>query len=367
MSDIYVPPPDDLFRDLTPEIPPEVKPTASPNINPPYISTELVITGSTRSLPSRFESASQQPSQSQSQETTPNTTRKWRARVVKTVILAALSVVVVNDQGEDNFKYVGGQLLEKVSGVFAGNKGSQEKPKSDANTTDVEEVSTISIVPSLSPSAAADAEAEPEPTPTEPPEVAQEPEEVCYTVTDQSGKKIEGNYFHKSGNQTYPWENSPEGIRFAANHEYDSIDLDLRLTKDKVEVNTHDAQPMMQGGFYDPLGKIPKGTRINEMTFEQVSRLKNRDGQSRIYAFDKMVEVVAKNNLNISLDLKQPSLTKSLDDIVSTLNKNNVKAYVKADATIKALSKTLTEARKYGLSSRGTKGSQAWKPARSNC
>jgi hypothetical protein len=194
--------------------------------------------------------------------------------------------------------------------------------------------------------------------------------DACYTVTKLTGKKIEGRMFHKEDNlpiNTYAKENSPQGIRYAANNNYDSIDLDIQITKDGVPVNTHWGQPMAKDGFYDPLGKLKPGTQVSDMTLEEVTRLRNHDGQSQIYSLEDQIKVLANNNVNLSLELKTGALVKTFPQITTWLNQAGVKAYIKGDASKPSLDKALTAARNFGYWTRGTLGSQDWKAPGPNC
>jgi murein DD-endopeptidase MepM/ murein hydrolase activator NlpD len=190
---------------------------------------------------------------------------------------------------------------------------------------------------------------------------------ACYSVTKLSGQKIQGKQFHMSGSQTYAFENSPEGIRFAAKQGYDSIDLDIQITKDKIPVATHWGQPMIKEDFYDPTNQIPRDTRVEEMTLEQISRLRHRDGQSQIYSLEHMIKIAAENNINLAIEFKVAVLAKKLPEITALLNQYNVKAFIKADARRDALNKALGTARNFGFWTRGTLGTQDWKAPTPTC
>lgn len=192
----------------------------------------------------------------------------------------------------------------------------------------------------------------------------------CYTVTKQKGSITEGKMLHKEDNipiNTYAKENSPQGIKYAAKNGYDSIDLDIQITKDGVPVNTHWGQPMAKDGFYDPLHQLPDSKQVSDMTLAEVTRLRNHDGQSQIYSLQDQIQVLAANNVNLSLELKTGALVKTFPDITGWLNAANVKAYIKADASKPALDKALTDARNFGYWTRGTLGSQDWKAPGPNC
>lgn len=131
-----------------------------------------------------------------------------------------------------------------------------------------------------------------------------------------SGREIPGGpslydegrgMFHKGAPgapDTYAFENTPAGIKFAAENGYASIDLDMLITKDGKLVATHYEDPMKKDGFYDPLGKLDKDTLVSEMTLAEITRLRNKDGQSRIYPMETMIEHLKKNNIAGDLEAK---------------------------------------------------------------
>lgn len=134
--------------------------------------------------------------------------------------------------------------------------------------------------------------------------------------TNSSGERIPGGtslykkgkgMFHKGAPgapDTYAFENSPAGIAFAAKRGYASIDLDMQITKDGIPVATHWSKPLQKDGFYDPLGKINKDAKVSEMTFAEVSRLRNKDGQSRIYSMETMVSLLKQHGIAGDLEAK---------------------------------------------------------------
>lgn len=156
--------------------------------------------------------------------------------------------------------------------------------------------------------------------------------QACYTVFSPS-KYPAGKFYHRSGSVPYAFENSPEGIRYAAKHGYDRIDLDIRMTKDGVLVATHTAKLMRNdrvwGGFYDPQGKITdRSLTVSDLTFAEVSRMRHVDGY-RIYSLEHMIGVAKSAGIDLFLEIKQPLETKSrLPEIAAMLNKADVKAVI---------------------------------------
>lgn len=133
---------------------------------------------------------------------------------------------------------------------------------------------------------------------------------------NESGSRIPGGpelyrkgkgMYHKGAPgapDTYAFENSPAGIKFAAENGYESIDIDMLITKDGVPVATHYARPMEKDGFYDPQGKLAPNTRVSEMTLAEVRRLRNKDGESQIYSLSTMVELLKKHGIAGDLEAK---------------------------------------------------------------
>ena len=152
------------------------------------------------------------------------------------------------------------------------------------------------------------------------------------------GKSIYLNgTFHKGAPgapDTYAFENTPAGIEFAAKNGYSSIDLDMQITKDGVPVATHWSQPMEKDGFYDPEGKIKAGTKVSEMTLQEVMRLRNEDGQSQIYPMSTMIKELKKHGIAGDLEAKDDNRF-ATDEIMGSL------ADMVREAGIKANLKTI--------------------------
>ena len=167
--------------------------------------------------------------------------------------------------------------------------------------------------------------------------------------------------FHKGvkGCPTYAFENSPQGIKYAAKHGYSSIDLDMQITKDGVLVNTHWSQPMAKDGFYDPLGKLDPKTKVSEMTFAEVSRLRNRDGQSRIHTMESQIALLKKYGIAGDLEAKNDkrfATDKVMGQISSMVRKSGIKANLKSIDRGPGSRKILKKAQEYGFWVRTAKG-----------
>lgn len=158
-----------------------------------------------------------------------------------------------------------------------------------------------------------------------------------------------GGMFHKGAPgapDTYAFENSPQGVKFAADHGYKSIDLDMLITKDGVPVNTHWSQPMKKDGFYDPLQKLSENTKISDMTLAEVMRLRNKDGQSQINTVSTMIEQLKKNGIAGDFEVKNDPRF-ATDEVMGSLARQvreagiqaNVKTIDYGDRSYQALSK----------------------------
>ncbi|CAN0411893.1 unnamed protein product, partial [Phaeothamnion confervicola] len=77
-----------------------------------------------------------------------------------------------------------------------------------------------------------------------------------------------------------------------------------QITKHGVPLNTHWAQPMLKDGFYDPEHKLNPHTKISEMTLAEVSRLRNRDGESVIKTMSSQIGLLKKFGIAGDLEAK---------------------------------------------------------------
>lgn len=150
------------------------------------------------------------------------------------------------------------------------------------------------------------------------------------------GKAIYLNgMFHKGAPgapDTYAFENSPAGIEFAAKNGYSSIDIDMQITKDGVPVATHWAKPLEKDGFYDPQGKIKEGTKVSEMTLQEVMRLRNEDGQSQIYPMSTMIKELKKHGIAGDLEAKDDNRFASdemMGQLADMVRESGIKANLK--------------------------------------
>lgn len=196
---------------------------------------------------------------------------------------------------------------------------------------------------------------------------------VCYTAAgNKSLSQIEGgkmyHYIAGDSKQTPAFENSPEGVRFAKNTGYTSIDIDLQMTKDGTIIATHWHKPSMEG-FKDPLNKFSSERLFSSLTIDQVQRLRNDKGQ-RIYTLDEIARSLGNNNLNASLEIKDGPVryVKKMPYIAETLNQNDVSATIKGlNKQFKGMNKAFEAAREAGFYTRGASGQQGVKKPSGNC
>jgi hypothetical protein len=168
--------------------------------------------------------------------------------------------------------------------------------------------------------------------------------------------------FHKGAHgapKTYAFENSPAGIKFAADHNYSSIDIDMQITKDGVPVATHWAQPMKRDGFHDPLGKLGKNTKISDMTLAEVMRLRNKDGKSRIYPVATMIDLLKKNGISGDLEAKNDprfATDRVMGYLADLVRNAGIKANLKTIYHGSRSDRILAKAQEYGFWVRTAKG-----------
>ena len=178
----------------------------------------------------------------------------------------------------------------------------------------------------------------------------------------QPGQRIQGGQslykhgmFHKGAKgapDTYAFENSPAGIKFAAEHGYSSIDIDMQITKDGVPVATHWSKPMQKDGFYDPEHKIKPGTKVSQMTLAEVTRLRNKDGQSQILPLSTMLGLLKQHNIGGDLEAKgDPRFATDgmMGQIADMVRKSGIKANLKTINYGPQSMRVIKEAQKQGF------------------
>ncbi len=179
---------------------------------------------------------------------------------------------------------------------------------------------------------------------------------ACYEV-GYKGKAWRGNVYHRSGKQSYAFENSPEGVKYAAAHNYERIDIDLRETKDGVIVATHSIDPLNKrvtwGGFKDTAGKIKnRKTKVTNMTWAQVQRLRHVDGY-RIHMVEDIIKAAAAEKIGIDFEIKQPKDSKEdLPYIAALANKYKVQVTIKTQSDYPGARALLPYARRLGFATR---------------
>lgn len=180
---------------------------------------------------------------------------------------------------------------------------------------------------------------------------------------NRSGSQIPGgpSLYHKGGMyhkgapgapDTYAFENTPQGIKFAAENGYESIDLDMLITKDGALVATHYLQPMKKDGFYDPLKKLDRDTKVSQMTLAEVRRLRNKDGQSQIYPMSTMIEHLKKNGIAGDLEAKKDArfaTDKVMGQVAGMVRQAGIRANIKSIDYGSGANQVLEMAQKHGF------------------
>ena len=116
--------------------------------------------------------------------------------------------------------------------------------------------------------------------------------------------------------RAYHFEDSQRGILTAIRLLFGWIDLDCHVTGDGVLVITHWPRPMIHDGFVDPgptenqpWPKVHPRTTVEELTWEQVSRLRTRRRHYRISRADRLVPIATNRGLNVELEMKSLAIT----------------------------------------------------------
>ena len=91
--------------------------------------------------------------------------------------------------------------------------------------------------------------------------------------------------YHKPPKTPYAYGANPAAIKHAAAKGYSGIDLDLSIAKNKTPVVNHWRQPLKRDRWFDPKGQIPHGRAIDEMPYEEYSRLRYKAPDGQIHPF----------------------------------------------------------------------------------
>lgn len=119
-----------------------------------------------------------------------------------------------------------------------------------------------------------------------------------------------GKPHHPRKGQPYHEVNSIRGIEAARKAGLRWIDLDSQVcwrdsTRSiRISVNTHWPRPVAKDGFYDPKRVVDRTTLIHSLTWEQVARLRTREGRYTIRPTIAQYRYAARRRVNV-LDEKK--------------------------------------------------------------
>jgi hypothetical protein len=130
--------------------------------------------------------------------------------------------------------------------------------------------------------------------------------------------------FHVHKGQYYYTEDSFRGVKFALAKHYGWIDLDCHVTSDGVLIIAHGPRPLAKntrGGFHDPEGKIDPKATYEQLTWEEVSRLRSAKSGYHVWRADELVPIALEKGLKVELELKSTKITqKQLGDLRDVLS-----------------------------------------------
>lgn len=109
--------------------------------------------------------------------------------------------------------------------------------------------------------------------------------------------------------------NSLRGIAEAKRRGYDEIDIDMTMDAEGNIYGNHWPRPMIHDGFRDPLRRMPKTMRIDDMTPAQVRRLVavTRGRVYRIQRIERLMRSCARKGIGVVLE---PKGTRFRDDAI---------------------------------------------------
>lgn len=101
----------------------------------------------------------------------------------------------------------------------------------------------------------------------------------------------------------YALNDSLAGVRLAKKLRFGWIDLNFQTTSDGTIVCTHWSQPLKHG-WRDPLREIKPDTRVWQMTWAEVDRLRHRRSGRRIYQAKTILRYAAQLGIGVEFEVK---------------------------------------------------------------
>lgn len=125
---------------------------------------------------------------------------------------------------------------------------------------------------------------------------------------------------HRGVNREF-YQNSMKSFAQAIKYGLDSLELDVWLTKDKIPVILHGGR---EGQIYDHIKDVDKNLLVNNLTLEELSKLKlkGKDNQ-KVPTFNEVLNL-CKNKIFINVEIKDPNTIETFREVIKLIEEKKM-------------------------------------------
>ena len=125
---------------------------------------------------------------------------------------------------------------------------------------------------------------------------------------------------HRGVNREH-YQNSLNSFKQAIKYNLDSIELDIWLTKDKIPVILHGGK---EGQLYDHIKDVDKNLIVNNLTLEELLKLKLKGKEDQtIPTFNEVLDL-CKNKIFINIEIKDPNINDTFNEVIKLIEEKKM-------------------------------------------
>ena len=117
------------------------------------------------------------------------------------------------------------------------------------------------------------------------------------------------------------YQNSLNSFKQAIKYNLDSIELDIWLTKDKIPVILHGGK---EGQLYDHIKDVDKNLIVNNLTLEELLKLKLKGKEDQtIPTFNEVLDL-CKNKIFINIEINDPNINDTFNEVIKLIEEKKM-------------------------------------------
>lgn len=124
---------------------------------------------------------------------------------------------------------------------------------------------------------------------------------------------------HRGLNREF-FENTLQAFNQAIIYDFDSIELDIWLTNDKIPVVIHGGS---KGQLYDYVQNINKNITVNNLKLSEIKKLKTKKTNQEIPTLEEVLDL-CKNKIFINIEIKDPNINETFEKLIYLLEKKEM-------------------------------------------